>query len=513
MVADNTNWIEELPEFREKAESYFNGDLKRLAFYSTAGKFGVNTQRGDEYAMLRLRMPGGLMTKTQMLAIAGWIREYDVPKLHLTTGQTLQLHNLTQEPLFEIMEKAIESGILTVGMGGHFARNIICTPLTGLVKEEPFDILPYALATDAYTLRFLNADKHMPAKLKLAFSNQPDDIAHATFHDMGYVALPDGTFDIYSGGGLGPNPMLGIKVGYHVDPSECVYYAKAMWLMFTKFGNYEEKHRSRARYMQETLGGEEGYRKVFMHELEIAMNSEEDLHVYPEKHVISKTGDGVLAPNPRVVEQKQPGLYSVCCHPVGGCLKPDMFCRIADAIADMEEVEARLSPEEEIFFVNLTASEVEKILAITDEGPQTLFDKSVSCVGKSICQFGARDSQKLLRESIAAVREAGITDGALPQVFISGCPSACSAHLSSILGFRGGMFNKKPSFLMYAGGCAEDGKERVADEIGYVYEEDVPAFLVKLGKQVEASGKSFAQWLAENPDGVKAAHEEYLETI
>ena len=43
-----------------------------------------------------------------------------------------------------------------------------------------------------------------------------------------------------------------------------------------------------------------------------------------------------------------------------------------------------------------------------------------------------------------------------------------------------------------------------------ITEEEIPVFLVKLGKAVADSGLDFEAWRAQNPDGIKKIAEEYL---
>ena len=69
----------------------------------------------------------------------------------------------------------------------------------------------------------------MPRKLKVGFSNSPANVTHATFRDLGFVAAEDGTFTVYSAGGLGNNPRMGVKVAENVEPSpQILHYVQAM---------------------------------------------------------------------------------------------------------------------------------------------------------------------------------------------------------------------------------------------------------------------------------------------
>ena len=78
----------------------------------------------------------------------------------------------------------------------------------------------------------------------------------------------------------------------------------------------------------------------------------------------------------------------------------------------------RLSPDETAYLINLTSKEAERIMELTKDSAKTVFETSVSCIGASVCQVGARDSQALLAACVEAVRNAKIPNAALPQIHI-----------------------------------------------------------------------------------------------
>ena len=519
------NWKEYMPEFREKTAAFYSGELNKNAYKGFSGLYGSYAQRGGEASMLRLRMTAGRVTKEKLKFVADMIRKYNVDCAHFTTCETIQLHNLDQTAVCEIMEQAFDAGIITMGGGGDFPRNVMCSPLSGTEEGEYFDVRPYAEAAGEYLMGFIFAEK-MPRKLKVCFSNSPANLPHATYRDLGFAATPDGKFDVYSAGGLGNNARFGVKVAEGVDPSQILYYIKAMWLTFRAYGNYENRGKARTRYMQEILGGAEQYRAAYLEKLEEVFSSGEDLTINVTPEEITKTGGSACADASaeggfgdsglkRVLPQKQAGLYTVSWHPVGGQPDVNVLCELSDAIADMEAVEIHLAPDETAYIVNLTADEAKKVLEITsDNTAKTVFETSVSCIGASICQVGVRDSQSLLRACIEAVREAGIPDGALPQIHISGCPSSCGTHQTGELGFRGAAktVDKKPqpAFVLFVNGSEKQGEEAFGEEIGTMLEADIPKFLVKLGRIAAESGGCYSAWKAANPDGVKEAAMEYL---
>lgn len=507
-------WQQELPAFREKTADFYAGRLDKNAYKGFSGLYGSYAQKDGKASMLRLRMTAGRVTKEKLAFLAEAIRSYPVPRAHFTTCQTVQFHDLGEQAVCDIMEKALDAGIVTMGGGGDFPRNVMCSPLAGLEPDEYFNVLPWAEAAADYLMTFIKAEK-MPRKLKVGFSSSAANLTHATYRDLGFAARPDGTFDVYSAGGLGNNPRFGVRVAQAVPPEKILYYIKAMWLTFRAYGNYENRGRARTRYMVEVCGGPEGYAKAFNEKLAEVYASGEELDRIVVDSPVPKVGDGSTVSSPRALAQKQPGLYAVAWHPIGGQPDLQVLCAVADAVAGIPAAELRLAPDQTAWIVNLTGAEAEQILALTAaDTARSPFEASVSCIGGATCQVGVRDSQGLLVACVAAVRQAGIPANALPKMYVSGCPSSCGTHQTAAIGLRGGVKKvngaAEPAFVLYAGGCPLQGQEAMGRELGAVLEQDVPAMLVKLGCTVAAAGGDFAAWYAADPAALDAVVAEYL---
>ncbi|MCI6995437.1 MAG: nitrite/sulfite reductase [Eubacterium sp.] len=510
---DPQSWKDRINEFKEKTDAFYAGDMSKGDYKGFSGFYGSYAQRGGKASMLRLRMTAGRVTKEKLAFVAGAIRKYQVEKAHFTTCQTIQLHDLRSDQVCGIMEEALDAGIVTMGGGGDFPRNVMCSPLSGVEKEEFFDVLPWAECAGEYLMHFICAEK-MPRKLKVCFSNSQENLTHATYRDLGFAAREDGTFDVYSAGGLGNNPLFGVKVAEAVEPEKILYYIRAMWLTFRAYGNYTNRGKARTRYMQEALGGPEAYKKAYLEKLEEVFASGENLDIHPEITVVEKKGDGTCVNNARVMKQKQEGLYTVIWHPVGGQPSMKSLCALSDAIQDMEAVEMRLAPDETAYIINLTGKEAEKVLDVTKDSAESLFETSVSCIGAAICQVGVRDSQALLKACVQAVREAEIPDGALPQIHISGCTSSCGTHQTGALGFRGGVKSvdgkSQPAFVLYINGEQRQGQETMGKELGTMLEKDIPVFLTELGKTVSDSGMTYEEWNRCHPEALEKKAESFL---
>lgn len=502
---------EDLAEFRDMTEKFYAKEVSMKDYKGFSGGFGSYAQKGGAASMLRLRMPGGRLTKEKLKFVADSIAEYGVEKAHFTTCQTIQFHDLDAAAVCGIMEKAMDVGIVTRGGGGDFPRNVMVSPLSGIEEGEYFDVLPYAEAASDYLMGFIKTVK-MPRKLKVCFSNSPANEPHATFRDLGFVAKEDGTFDVYSAGGLGNNPRMGVKVAERIQPSEILYYIKAMVNTFVAHGNYENRGKARTRYMQETLGVD-GYKAAYLEKLDEVKKTEKlDIEVNAEP--VTKNGNGVTISDERVIAQKQDGLYAVAYHPIGGVPAVTKFAELYEVIKDMDDVEVRIAPDETIYIINLNGEEAERVLAVTEDGAKNLFETSVSCIGATICQIGLRDSQGALAAIIEEVRKHDFADGVLPRIHISGCTSSCGTHQIGTLGFHGGVKRVndvvEPAFTFHVNGNDEEGNERFGEQWGMMLQKDMPAFFVELGEAVQAEGTTFAEWFAKKPEGLKEIADKYL---
>ena len=492
---------EEIDEFYEQTKRFINKELSVKDFKGYSGGFGSYAQRGGQAFMLRLRMNQGVMSKEKLKFICDTCKEHGVTKAHFTTCQTIQLHDLTGMEIPYIMSDALDHDIVCRGGGGDFPRNVMCSPLSGVDRDEYFDVLPYARKAGEYLLSIVNKYT-LPRKLKVAFSSSEKNETHATFRDLGFCANEDHTFDVYCAGGLGNNPRMGLKVGDHVDGSKILYYISAMILMFMEHGNYENRAKARTRYMQETLG-EEPFVADFKKKVERALHGEY-LDIEVEDMVITKSGDDTTLVNRRVIAQKQKGLYAVYYHPIGGSLAPSKLWELYDCIKDMEDVEIRITPQQGAYIINCTADEARRVLAVTQDSARSEFEESTACIGASTCQVGLRDSQRMLKEAIMYLREKNFKDHVLPKIFISGCPSSCGTNQIGVLGFQGTVkvIDKKPypAFTLSIKGYEKQNQERFGDICGVILEEDMCNFLEALGIAVTAHACDFKTWMKTNEE-------------
>lgn len=496
-----TEFLPDLDEFREKTLKFHNGEMTVAEYKGFSGGFGSYAQRGGQKHMLRLRLAGGRLTKERLKFIVDSCGKYGIHKLKITTCQSIQLHDLEASVLCELIEEAWRAGMISRGGGGDFPRNVMASPLSGVQKDENFDVMPYAEAAGEYLMHFIKAVK-FPRKLKVCFSNSPSNDPHATFRDLGFVANPDHTFDVYAAGGLGIKPLLGVRVAENISPEDILYHIKAMVNTFTTYGNYENRGKARTRFMQETLG-QDGLVNAYSEKLKEVISSEE-LTLKTINTSIAKRGSENTITDKRILPQKQEGLYCVFYQPTGGILTSQKASLLYDLIEPMEDVEIRLTPDEGLYIINCNADEAGQILQATDDGAKTLFETSVACIGAAVCQVGIGNSQALLSTCIDAVRKENFEDGVLPKIHISGCPSSCGTHQIAAIGFRGGMKQTpdgpKPAFAIFEGGCSVQGQEILSETGKPILMDDIPRFLIELGRMVSSENMTYDKWILHHHD-------------
>ncbi len=488
---------EDIDRFEEHLRAFGSGDINRRTYKSLSGAFGSYAQRSGGH-MLRLRLPGGRLKKEHLAFLVRCIHSYHLNCLKITTAQTIQIHNLPREVVPEIMRLALDVDIVCYGCGGDYPRNVIASPLSGVDRKKSFDVLPYAEAASNHLLTSIR-HIHLPRKLKIAFSNDSANITHATFRDLGFVANDNHTFSVYCAGGLGPNPKLGIRVLDSVSPSNILACIDAMISVFTTFGNYENRALSRSRYLQDTLG-REGLITEFQSAFSECLKSSPKTTLTDTAHISNASTKS----NGDIVHY----------HPPGGILPVKILDELNSLIQNISSAECRISPDGSFYVINLTNSEAASLKQITDWHPYSCLEQSVSCIGASLCQIGLRDSQKLLRNILSAVKTAHLPSDALPAIHVSGCLSSCGTHQISTIGFQGTIKREGnkiiPAFALFYKGSTSFGSEQIGEKLGIIPEDKIPEFIVELGTAVARSGLDFDSWLQNNENSFLKLASNYI---
>lgn len=507
--------LNEIPTLEEAANGFLNGELTKLEFKKISGGFGVYAQRDGKSFIVRFRLPGGVLKLKDLKFIYDQAKANGLDYIHLTTRQCIQLHNLPIDSICTIMRQGLEQDLYTRGSGGNYPRNVAMSPLSGVSLDEPFDITPYAMASNLHLLQKVYTYK-LPRKFKVAFSNTPEDTTHCTVQDMGFIAtLENGRplFKLYLGGGLGKDPKCGLLYPSLIEPSDVLYAIEALLALFVKEGDYENHHKARVRYMVDKLG-EEGFITAFS-ELFALQKESKDLALSPCTPWETSTTWTPSITHPRLTQQRQEGYYSVYYQPIGGHLELSLLEKLINRLSSLPEAQLRLSMTEGMYITNLKEEEATDLLQLTEGTlPATRLNQSVSCIGVPTCQIGIQNSQDLLQSIVSYFHLQGCTEDILPSIYISGCPNSCGTHQIGGLGLMGKKkkVDGKPCdvFTLYVGGSFHEATTKLGVPVGDLLKEQVPMALYHLATKVKESDQDFSTWMSNNPSHIENILKEYL---
>ena len=137
---------------------------------------GTYGQRQDNVQMMRIKIPQGIVTASQMRALAGVASRYSRGFCHVTTRQNIQFHFVPLAECETAMRELADEGLTTREACGNSVRNITGCPYAGTSDDEIFDPTPYAEALTRYFLRHPLSGV-LPRKFKIAFEGCREDHA------------------------------------------------------------------------------------------------------------------------------------------------------------------------------------------------------------------------------------------------------------------------------------------------------------------------------------------------
>ena len=506
---------EEIKAYRENGHKFLNKELKMLEFKRLSGGMGSYAHKGGKEFMIRLKTPSGVISKEDFKQIHEWAVKYKLDWVHPTTRQAIQLHGMTIDEVCDLMEEALDYGIYSRGSGGNYPRNVAISPLSGVSKNEVFDVTPYASKINEHIMAKVTEYK-LPRKIKIAMSINDEGEPHCTATDLGFVAVKENgqdMFKLFIGGGLGKSPRLGVEFGELVKPLDVLYHVEALTRLFIAEGDYENHNKARIRYIVERMGDKEFiacYKKHLKETYELL-----DLDIEIEENVITKAGKKVSVEDKRLVEQKQDGLYCVYFHPYGGMLKTDVLGELLELTSDMEDIRFRITMNEGLYIINLNGEEAIKVLNFTKgKGGELEVFQSIACVGVPICQMGIGNSQALILSVVDKLKAENISKDLLPKLHVSGCVNSCGVHEIGEIGYTGKMKRVdnvvKKCFELHVGGKFAIGDSALGDIYGEMIEEEIPNFIYDLYLELAKENIKFADWYKVNKDKFTEIAKKYL---
>lgn len=164
--------------------------------------------------MLRVAIPYGVLSATQMRQLAYVARVYDRGYGHFTTRQNIQFNWLRLIDAPDALAALAEADLHGIQTSGNCIRNTTTDQFAGAAADEVVDPRVYA-----EILRQWSTDHpeftYLPRKFKIAITGSQQDRAAIRVHDIGIMARRGENgevgFEIHAGGGLGRTPLIATK--------------------------------------------------------------------------------------------------------------------------------------------------------------------------------------------------------------------------------------------------------------------------------------------------------------
>lgn len=242
-------------QFRDQTRRFLAGELPDEEYRHLRLRNGLYIQRFAP--MLRVAIPYGLLSSTQLRMLAHIARKYDKGYGHISTRQNIQYNWPALETVPDILADLASVQMHAIQTSGNCIRNITADHLAGVAKDELVDPRPYCELTRQWAT-FHPEFNWLPRKFKFAFSATLNDRSATRVHDVGVHIVRNAAgelgYSIYVGGGLGRMPMIGHLIREFLPEAKLLSYLDAILRVYNRLGRRDNMHRARIKVLVKETG-------------------------------------------------------------------------------------------------------------------------------------------------------------------------------------------------------------------------------------------------------------------
>ena len=421
----------------EWASTYF----KWWGIYTQGDGVGATGGKGGEgvtsdYFMLRIGIPNGIVSASQLRVIGVLARKYGRNLADITVRQSIQLHWLTIESLPEVVDALNAAGLSPQGACGDVVRNVTGCPLAGISADELIDASPLALEI-SQMLKGNPEFYNLPRKFKFCVTGCPSWCSYPEINDFSLTAAQhNGTigYSLRVGGGLSKEPHLAVRLNAFILPEQAVRVARAAAEIFRdQQGLRTNRSRARLKY----LFLKEGWTaESYLAELQSRL----DFKLLPG--VPEQVPDDIFRDHVGIHPQHKQGLSSVGASVLRGRLTGEQLEATADLAERFGSGALRTTVSQNLLFIDIpnhrTAELARELgqIGLQVEG-SCFWRGAISCIGMEFCKLAITETKGFTRWLVNELEER------LPQfdqqfrLNVTGCPNSCGHHWIADIGIEG----------------------------------------------------------------------------
>ncbi len=408
--------------------------------------------------MLRLRVPGGVLTANQLRGLATLAEQHGPGRCDLTTRANLQIRELRPRSIVAVLTTLSRLGMSSRGSGADNIRNITASPVSGLAAGGLLDVQPYADALQHYISN--SRDLYgLPRKFNIAFDDGGPISVLADTNDIGFVAVrvtdghsvPAGVYFRVLLSGITGHRQFASDSGLLLRPDQAVAVAAAMVRVFNEHGDRTDRRKARLKYLLDRWGVER-----FLSETERKLAF--PIIRFPQDECEPR-GPIDRAGHIGVHAQREGDLrYIGVSVPVGRM--PAAQMRALAAIADRWGTgELRLTVWQNLILPNIPADVVNDVLqalllADLNAEATRVMSGTVACTGSQGCRFAAADTKTHAVALARTLDGLAIIDQPM-NLHVTGCHNSCAQHYIGDIGMMGVRVGGEDGYQVLLGGGAD----------------------------------------------------------
>jgi sulfite reductase (ferredoxin) len=464
----------------------------------------------DRYFMLRVRIDGGQLDNRQLTTIADISRRYARGTADVTDRQNIQLHWIEIESVPAIWDALESVGLSTTEACGDTPRVILGCPLAGLDAGEIIDATPEIAAIgEAYIGD--SAFSNLPRKFKSTISGCSAQCAIHEINDVAFVGVVNEAgetgYDLWVGGGLSTNPMIGRRLGAFVRAGQVPEVWAGVTGLFRDYGYRRLRHRARIKFLVADWGPEK-FREVLEKEYLGYALPDGPAPAAPPQGIRDHVG----------VHRQKDGNYYVGFAPTVGRLSGDLLDAIARLAAEYGSGRVRTTTEQKMVILDVPPERTEALVKELDDAglparPSAFRRHTMACTGIEFCKLAIVETKARAADLITELERRLPGFDTPVTINVNGCPNSCARIQTADIGLKGSLVTgpdgtQVEGFQVHLGGSLNGG-DGTGSGFGRKVRglkttaEELPDYVERVLRRFEEGrepGESFAAWTARATD-------------